>query len=157
MKTNHHDEKEEIEKMAPRLFSIEKQEVFEVPENYFEQLPHKMQDLVHKKPASSFKHKTVYRLASVAASLLLIAYVGSRFFVDGKSNKMEISNNELVASYTNDYLSSADETELIDQLDDAALASAADQLSDNSDLSNQEIEDYLMNENIDVVTLSNEF
>ena len=157
MKANHDNDQEEIEKMAPRLFSIEKKEVFVVPENYFEQLPHKMQDLVHKKPESSFRYKTGYKLAWVAASLVLIAYIGSRFFVDDSSNKMEISSNELVASYTNDYLSSADETELVDQLDDATLASAAEQLTENTDISNQEIEDYLMSENIDVATLSNEF
>lgn len=157
MNTNQDKDKEELEKMAPRLFSIEKKEVFSVPENYFEQLPHRMLDLVHEKTETGLRYKTGYKLAWVAASLLLITYIGSRFIVNDNSNKMEISKSELVASYANDYLSTSDETELVDELDDSELAIAAEQFTENTAISNQEIEDYLMNENIDVVTLSNEF
>ena len=158
MKTNYTDnENEELKKIAPHLFKIEKKEVFTTPENYFESLPGLLQDRVHEKTKTTTFFAPRYRLALVAASVGLFIFVGVKFYTSQTKETTEIATTEMVQSYDNQYLASADETELTDQLDDETLDNTSVQINKNTSASNDEITDYLINDNIDLTTITNEF
>ena len=153
---NYTDE-EELKKAAPHLFTIEKKEVFVAPENYFEKLPGLMQDKVHAglKPKSFWVPDYKLAFAVVTAGLLLFS--GLQFLEGSKNGTTELASSEIAQDYDTQYLASADEQELAEQLDDESLESTSIQLEENNGLSNQEIEDYLINNNIELTTISNEF
>ena len=156
METNYNEE-EELKKSAPHLFKIEKKEVFTTPENYFQNLPGLMQDKVHARVKPKSFWVPDYKLALVAASVCLLVFAGIKFFSTSKNETSEIAAVEMATDYDAQYLASADETELAEQLDDESLETTSALIEENSGLSNQEIEDYLLNNNIDIATITNEF
>jgi negative regulator of sigma E activity len=156
METNYNED-EELKKIAPHLFKLKKEEVFEVPENYFEKLPGIMQDKVHSKAKVKSFWVPDYKLALAAASVCLLVVVGIKYWNAPNQESKELAGVELMQDYDNQYLASADEQELAEQLDDESLDNTSAQIDENSGIDNQEIEDYLISNNIDITTISNEF
>jgi hypothetical protein len=158
METNYtENENEEFKKIAPHLFKIEKKEVFTTPENYFENLPGLLQDRVNEKAKTNAVFVPRYRMALVVASVSLLIFVGIKFYTSQPKETIEIASTEMAQNYDNQYLASADETELAEQLDDETLDNALVQMDKTTGASSDEITDYLMNDNIDLTTITNEF
>ena len=151
------NENEELKKIAPHFFKIEKKEVFEVPENYFEKLPGLMQDKMHAKTKAKNYWVPDYKLALAAASVCLLIFAGINYFSATKTENTELAASEMLESYDSLYLGSADESDLSDELDDATIEKTSSQIDKSSSLSNSDIEDYLLSENIDLTTITNEF
>lgn len=148
---------EELKKIAPHLFKIEKKNVFEVPENYFEKLPGLMQDKVHAKTKAKSYWVPDYKLALAAASVCLLIFAGVNYFTASNKESKEMATSEMVESYDSLYLGSSDETDMAEELDDASLEKTSAQINKNSSISNSDIEEYLLSDNIDLTTITNEF
>lgn len=150
-------EDENINKLAPSLSKIEKKELFVAPENYFEKLPGQMQDKIHAnvKPHSYWVPN--YKLAFASLSVFLILLSGIYYFTNKTAIIAEPQTSELIQNYDSQYLGSVDETELAEQLDDEVLENTSMQIEKSNGISNEEIEDYLLSNNIDLTTISNEF
>lgn len=149
---------EELKKIAPHLFNIEKKEVFDTPENYFEKLPGELQDKVNARVKPKNYWVPNYKTALVTASIFVFIFVGIRYYSTTTINPTkEIAASEMLQEFDTLYLASADEIELADQLDDESLESASQQIEAGSEISTSEIEDYLISDNIDIATITNEF
>ncbi|MBL0049739.1 MAG: hypothetical protein IPP32_16790 [Bacteroidetes bacterium] len=149
---------EELKKIAPHLFNIEKKEVFSTPDNYFEKLPGELQEKVTAQVKPKNYWVPNYKTALVTASIFVFILVGIRYYSSTSSSPTkEIAANEMVQEFDTLYLASANEIELADQLDDESLESASQQIEAGSDISSSEIEDYLISDNIDITTITNEF
>ena len=150
------NEREELKKLAPRLFANKKSDGFEVPENYFESLPQQMQEKVHSRIKPKSYWVPDYKLAFATLAILFTIGAGIKFFNGSNSSKNELAGKDLMQVYTNSYLAASDEYELADQLDDELLELTAQEIEKESEPSNSEIEAYLLND-IDITTLTNEF
>ena len=149
---------EELKKIAPHLHKIEKKEVFSTPDNYFEKLPGQLQDKINARIKPKKYWVADYKIALAAASIFVFIFVGIRYFSSTTSvPTKEIATSEMVREFDTLYLASADEIELADQLDDESLESASQQIEAGSEISTSEIEDYLISDNIDIATITNEF
>ncbi len=86
--------------MKHKLDNIDKKEVFEVPEGYFEDLPLKIQARIDaEKPKSVVRSVPSWSLAMAASALFVLAFV---FIFSDKESTVddllaEVSNEELVA------------------------------------------------------------
>ncbi len=151
------NEQEDLEKIAVNLFRIEKKEVFTTPENYFDQLPGIMQSKVHAKKSLPASWVPNYKLALAAASICLFVFISIKFWNKPQASENEIAASEIVQTYDAQYLASSDESDLVEQLDDESIEITSQQLEQGNELSNMEIEEYLLSNNIDIQTLTNEF
>lgn len=150
-------EDENLKKLAPSLSKIEKKELFAAPENYFEKLPGQLQDKIHANVKPKHYWVPNYKLALASLSVFLILLSGIYYFKNNTGTIAEPQTSELIQNYDSQYLSSVDETELAEQLDDEVLENTSLQIEKSNGISNEEIEDYLLSNNIDLTTISNEF
>ena len=147
-----------METQSEQEFSgIKKENPFRVPDNYFDNLPEKIQANIHtrKKAAGMPVTRIIDYLKphlALAAAILgfaLIGYTGFRYFINKNSNS-NISNRE-IAEYMDFYSNDVDNTLIMELLEEQEQQS----VEINDDLS-EEIIDYLLNENIDIYTIVNQ-
>jgi hypothetical protein len=152
MKTEYNDD--DLRKEAPKLFGMDKKNPFEVPDGFFDTFSSKVQDKIaaeKKKTIWSVIFETVIKpkiAIPVLASLCLVA-VGIKIMYRPPTvinyNETAITYNDLSQS---DYLTDIDESILMDALNTATNKSNTS--------SKTEIENYLIENNIDVNDLANE-
>ena len=147
-----------METQSEQEFSrLKKGNPFRVPDNYFDNLPEKIQANIHtrKKAAGMPVTRIIDYLKphlALAAAILgfaLIGYTGFRYFINKNSNS-NISNRE-IAEYMDFYSNDVDNTLIMELLEEQEQQS----VEINDDLS-EEIIDYLLNENIDIYTIVNQ-
>ena len=147
---HHIDELEEIKAEAPLLISIPKNNPFEVPIDYFDELPTIIQQrCIDDKPSISIKAWLLLlikpRFAVPVFATVLIAFSGINFM--DKNAELQKINEESIS--INEHLYNIDETTIIE-----ALTSEANVFKKND--TNEPIENYLIDNNIDEYNLSNE-
>ena len=103
-----------------KLDDIKKKNIYTVPDNYFDQLPTRIQSRVNEKPVSSWSlnRSLIYKLAAPAFAVALLLF----YFGPGNNNDSQdfetilaqVSNEDIIA-----YLSNTDITtqEIIEAID----------------------------------------
>ena len=149
---NRIDDEEEIKAIAPTLLSIDKYNPFEVPKDYFEELPTIIQErVVESKESSSLLDWLFWllkpRLAVSMIAILIISVVGIYYM-----NNNSIQNTEATEELSlEDNLYYINENEILEHLTaDASIGFESASEDENS------IENYLLDNNIDESNLSNE-
>ena len=134
--------------ISPRLTKIKRGNPYSVPENYFEELPGRIQEAIHiqkeTEPVKSFIFRFIRPQLAIAASIIIFAmlgYLGYKSIYSHKSS-IELTSGE-IAEYVEYYSSEIDEDLFIELLDEDKLPKA--NFFDLSD----EIITYLVDENID--------
>jgi len=139
------------------LFGVNKNNPFRVPDNYFDNLPEKIQVNIHarenavSKPITRIIDYIKPHLALAAAILgfALIGYTGFRYLIN-KNSDSQIRNRE-IAEYIDFYSNDVDNTLIMELLEEQEQQS----IETDEDLS-EEIINYLLNENIDIYTIANQ-
>jgi len=139
---------DESSNISPRLTKIKRVNPYSVPENYFDELPGRIQEAIHvqkeTEPAKSFIFRYIRPQLAVAASIIIFAILGYLGYksIYSYNSSIELTSGE-IAEYVEYYSSEIDEDMFIELLDDNKLPKA--NFSDLSD----EIITYLVDENID--------
>ena len=139
------------------LFGVNKNNPFRVPDNYFDNLPEKIQVNIHarenavSKPITRIIDYIKPHLALAAAILgfALIGYTGFRYLIN-KNSDSQIRNRE-IAEYIDFYSNDVDNTLIMELLEEQEQQF----IETDEDLS-EEIINYLLNENIDIYTIANQ-
>ena len=143
---------EDLSKIAPNLSKIKKENSFKVPDNYFDDFPTIIQEKISTKP-SFFLSKYlffIFRPQVIAAFSLIVIFVVSYSVFNSHQKTNMLSSTDLT-EYFEQNLSDYDEDLLIDLIvNDPDI-----DISNNSDKDNDEITDYLINNDIDYSTLVN--
>lgn len=159
-------EADELKETAPLLSEIPRYNPFEVPPGYFDRLPIAVQERCAEKPALSWSawlmqvFKAKYAIP-VLAGIIVIAVAASLFFTDNTTTPNEnlialadtiepIDTADEPASDLADAYS-IDESVLVESLDDASIAEDAAE-----EITQEELESYIADNNIDVSELINE-
>ena len=147
-----------MKKQSEKEFSgLQKENPFRVPDNYFDNLPEKIQVNIHSYENTVSKPVTriiVYlkphlALAAAILGFALIGYTGFRYFINRNSDS-QISNQE-IAEYMDFYSNDVDNTLIMELLEEQEQ-----QPVETVDDLNEEIIDYLLNENIDIYTIADQ-
>ena len=143
---------EDLSKIAPSLSKIKKENSFKVPDNYFDDFPTIIQEKISTKPSFSFSKYLffIFRPQFIAVFSLIVIFVVSYSIFNSHLKTNTLSSND-VAEYFEQNQSGYDEDLLIDVIvNDPNI-----NISNNSDKDNDEITDYLINNDIDYSTLVN--
>jgi len=123
---------EELKDIAPILNQLPKKDSFQVPEDYFDELPGLIQDRVRVKTKTPWNYVLKYALPFV----LLIISIG--YFIQNKTNtKVQISKQEAV-----DYLDNQVDTDF----DETLLAEEISVQTVEQHTQTSAVEDYLLDE-----------
>lgn len=139
---------DESSNISPRLTKIKRGNPYSVPENYFEELPGRIQEAIHvqkeTEPVKPFTFRAIRPQLAVAASIIAFAVIGYFGYklIHSDNSASELTSDEL-AEYVEYYSSEIDEDLFIELLDENKLPKA--NFFDLSD----EIITYLVDENID--------
>ncbi len=148
---NRIDDEEEIKAFAPTLLSIDKYNPFEVPPDYFEELPTIVQErVIQSKNTSSFEWLFLLfkpRFAIPFIAIICISFAGI-YYMNNQTTIKNEANEELSLE---DHLYYIDEADIVEQL-------TADASTENENISDDEnsIENYLLENNIEESNLHNE-
>ena len=144
---------DELEANAPTLLSIGKSNSFAVPSDYFDDLPTRIQDRVQKSSSNSSITEWLLllikpRFAFPMIVILFLAFAGINFMNKNAELNAIAPPNELSLE---DHLYYIEESEIIEQLSEKMSR-------DNSIQSENEnnIEDYLLDNDVDESNLNNE-
>ena len=147
---------EQLPDKIEQLLLIDKKETFEIPEGYFDGLAHKIQDRVNQKqeayePVWNWKPSAKWSLAMVTACLCI--YIGTTFFNKNIGQTEQLSANDIKQTL-NTQVNTIDESVLIEQvnMDDIEVEETNVESKDNKGA----IENYLIDNNIDVNAIANE-
>ena len=149
---NRIEDEEEIKALAPTLLSIDKYSPFEVPKDYFEELPTIIQERVIESSKKSSGLEWLFLLFrprfAVPMIVILFVSIAGIYYINNNS----IKNVELVEELSlEDNLYYINETDILEHLTaDASIENESVSEDDNS------IENYLLDNNIDESNLSNE-
>lgn len=139
---------DKLSNITPRFPKIRKKKPYRVPENYFEELPGRIQEAIHvqkeTEPVKPFIFRVIRPRLAVAASIIVFAVIGYFGYklIHSDNSAPELTSGE-IAEYVEYYSSEIDEDLFIELLDENKLPKA--NFSDLSD----EIITYLVDENID--------
>lgn len=123
---------EELKDIAPILNQLPKKDSFQIPENYFDELPGLIQDRVRVKTQTRWNYAIKYALPLV----FLIIAIG--YFTQNKTDDtVQISKQEAADYIDNQMDIDFDETLLAEEIS----AHTVEQLTENS-----AVEDYLLEE-----------
>ena len=128
---------------------------FKVPENYFEKLPIEIQDRISKKENSGIITKVEEWLAQLLQpkfslsliTALVVVFLSVKFFT-----KTKYINQQMAYGISADELSASN---YLDEIDESLLVESLDKLPAKTD-EEKSIEDYLINNHIDLSEISNE-
>ena len=146
MKKLDNSEDDELRPEAPKFFGIEKRNNFEVPEGYFENLPHLIQErcVEVSKKRSWLEVVLAYllqpRIALTSICLLVVSCAAGILLY---LNSPKASTEDTLSFYMNEL----DETSIVESV-----------TQDNSSAETQEdkaIDDYLINNNVDPTIILN--
>ena len=147
---------EQLPDKIEQLLLIDKKETFEIPEGYFDGLAHKIQDRVNQKqevyePVWNWKPTAKWSLALVTACFCI--YLGTTLFNENISQTEALSSNDIKQSL-NTQVNTIDESVLIEQVDVDDIEAA--ETNADSKENNAAIENYLIDNNVDVNAIANE-
>ncbi len=139
-------------------FAVESK--MEAPEGYFDTLPYRIQSKIHsaKKERSKlwFPVLPQYKLAFVAAIVVAIVAVSVYFkgldTINDNHLQANLTKKEIQQHVETEMVNNIDESLLLDMIDEDATASATVESPKN----NEEISNYLIENNIDLNALSDE-
>lgn len=146
---------DELKELGSSLHKMEKQNPFAVPENYFENLNSVIQDKISAQKKISWSEQFSGFMAAHKLSLATFAVVlalGSVYYF--KNTQQSISND----TNTEFALSDEELNTLAGELDEHTLAEVyvSETASEANTNDSLQVEDYLIENNIDVNTLLNE-
>ena len=152
MKKNKKEIQEELEALAPSFSKMEKEEVFQVPENYFNDLPNQiLEELNLTKEEVKVEEKSSWwtalmdqvmillqpRIAIGLATFLLLG--ASFFYLQNQNSENVLPLAELTATEAESYI-----LENIDEFEDELLYEMALEIDRTpNDLESQELNNYL--------------
>jgi hypothetical protein len=131
----------------PNLFSVLKENVFEVPDGYFIQLRNAIHENVSAQkemiPVTAERWFKRPKLVLAYASVALMLIVTSVYFMNLNHmvTEKDISFSDIYAS------------DIVSELDETSLAAMLDEPSSST---STQLEDYMIDNNIDVSTLTDE-
>lgn len=151
-----HSDSEELKKLAPHLHEMSKDNSFKVPEGYFEMLPTAVAERIAEQPAapgitSIFKRYRTGWATGLVASIALVVYLFNPSEPDTTLSEVNSASfesyleNELIAEYSAEEL----EEEYL------ALYEEKQETASQEDF-DQELEHYLLEEDIDLELLIDE-
>lgn len=142
---------EDIKAFAPTLLEIPKYNPFEVPADYFDELPTIVQECIleSKNKRSRFEWIILLLKPRFAFPMIVILFI-TIAGINYMNKNAELKNTEEELSLE-DHLYYIDEIEIIDQLTADASIEAENVSTDESS-----IENYLLDNNIDESNLNNE-
>lgn len=147
------EDEEDIRSIAPTLLSIDKYSPFEVPADYFEELPTIIQEkvIVNNTPSFRFEWLRLLFRPNFAVPLIAIVFL-TIVGINYMNQKAEVMNTDTLEELSlEDQLYYINETDIIEQLTaDASLDVETYSEEENS------IEDYLIDNNIEESKLRNE-
>ncbi len=148
---------DDLNKIAPKLSKIRKDSHFKIPEDYFDSFPSRLSDKIHAEKDTGLKRRYVLKLkpylaiAAIFAGMVITGVVAYNVFNSG-TTRNEPGRDE-IATLINDDIYNYPEEIIMD------VIVASDSKSDNAaindkeeDLSNEVI-DYLIDENIDMIDI----
>ncbi len=139
---------DESSNISPRLTKIKRGNPYSVPENYFEELPVRIREVIHvqkeTEPVKLFIFRAIRPQLAVAASIIALAVIGYFGYklIHSDNSASELTSGE-IAEYVEYYSSEIEEDMFIEMLEENKFPEA-----DYRDLSD-EIIIYLVDENID--------
>jgi hypothetical protein len=131
----------------PNLNSVPKENVFEVPDGYFAQLENSIRENVSSQATPVYAQVEQWfrrpKLVLVYASVAAVMIVTSVYFLNTNHavTEKDISFNDIYSS------------DIVSELDETALAALLDEPSAST---STQLEDYVIDNNIDVSTLTEE-
>ena len=150
--------RDEIRDMAPNLANFKRSNPYKVPEGYFESLPNLIQEKINEENASSDVFgwiRDVLNPKVLVPALVLFIAIGTAWYYDHQG----ISNNNPVEYLSYDYISNSVYFEDFedDILFDELLANNnIEDLDDAALFSDQDIENYLMDNQFNEAVILNE-
>lgn len=146
---------DELKELGSSLHKMEKQNPFAVPENYFENLNSIVQDKIASQKKISWSEQLAGFIAAHKLSLSTCAVVlalGSVYYF--KNTQQSISND----TNTEFALSDDELNTLAGELDEHTLAEmyVSETTTESNTNDSLQLEDYLIENNIDINTLLNE-
>ena len=134
----------------PNLSSVPKANVFEVPDGYFARLENAIRENISPESISVVQQVEQWyrrpKLVLAYASVFIFVIIVSTYFLTDSFNST-VSDNDISL---NDIYSS----DVVNELDESALASLLDEPSASS--SSAQLEDYMIDNDIDISTLTDE-
>ncbi len=138
----------ELNKIAPNLSKIKKENVFRVPDGYFEEFPGKLMERIGRQgerqkvlPPYRRLFKSQFAIAAAIVVFAVLGYLSIRYFVpDGVNRKL---SPQEIAEYMEYYASDLDEELYYEVLDEIEAEETADH--EYEDL----VIDYLLDHDID--------
>lgn len=133
----------------PNFASVPKENVFEVPDGYFIQLENTIRENISSRTETVSVNVGAWfrrpKLVAAFASLIVVVIAVSAYFISSINTPItekDISFNDI---YVSDFVS---------ELDESSLAALLDEPS--SSPSSTQLEDYMIDNNIDISTLTDE-
>ena len=137
-----------LKKIAPNLRNIKKENIFRVPEGYFEEFPGRMMErITRQEERQQIVHpfrRFFRRPLAVAAAIMVFAilgYLSIRYLISDGVNQ-QVSSQE-IAEYIEYYASDLDEEFYYEVLDEIDVDETADQGYDEI------VIDYLLDQGVD--------
>ena len=92
-----HNDREELEKMAPTLFGLKKDRLGNVPDGYFDELPQRMQEAISSKENTKWQWSNMFKTKrNISYALTTLALVFGIYWVVDNQNQFNRNNNDLV-------------------------------------------------------------
>ena len=138
---------EELKNIAPSLNALKRKNSFEVPENYFEELPYSIQEKCISKQSERKVVSALFWKLCIPLSIVAIALV---IFMPLQTNKVSIASTQEMSAYL--------EQELDSEIDESMVQDAYSFEKENVNSNNktQNIEDYLIENDVDESLLTEE-
>ena len=138
-------------KKVPNLVSVQKENVFEVPDNYFAGLENAIREKISSQTAGNVISIEQWykrpKLVLAYAAVLVFSIIASTYLftsnIHQTINDKDISFNDI---YTSDYVSELDESSLVALLEESFVPQQNE----------TQVYDYMIDNNIDVSTLTDE-
>ena len=147
---------EETENTISPLSRIEGKDVFTPPENYYSVLLSEVQEQIILNTQAEKSKNYEYRLVLASACLSIVFITAIQFYRHAQLNSKETYSAATIDNIENEYLNNVDESELTNDLDNETFDHVYKLMNNPAELSNDEIEEYILSENTDLSSITNE-
>jgi len=133
----------------PNLASLPKENVFEVPDGYFARLENSIRENISSQtesiiiPAGQWFRRP--KLVAAFASVLVLFIAASTFFLSNVNHRITDKDISFSDIYNSEYVNELDETSLASLLEEPAASPSSTQF-----------EDYIIDNNVDISTITEE-